>query len=231
MIKLSLVSPVYNSHFVFREQIIYLSKILNGLDGKVEVIFVDDGSWPKLIKIYNGIEIKEFNNFKILRIDENIPWNQLTAANLGGLKSKGEYILFFDIDHIITLGAIKELLKFKGDMIHWKRVHGVLEKGQIITNAYALLKYNTSLNSNDINKIIRVPFNVTNTFGVKRKLFLDIGGYKDNKTGKYTHEDQEFHDEFNKKYNNYISKDNLIYVYPYPASKENEKYFHSLSRE
>jgi len=78
------------------------------------VIIVDDGH-PDALKPLPGLDI--------YRVEEDIPWNQPGARNLGFQESEG-WIICADIDHLITkenIGRILEMDKKKGTIYYLGR--------------------------------------------------------------------------------------------------------------
>lgn len=67
------------------------------------VVIVDDGS-PDALGSLPGVDV--------YRVEEDIPWNQPGARNLGFQESEG-WIICADIDHLVTKKNIDELLKLK----------------------------------------------------------------------------------------------------------------------
>lgn len=65
------------------------------------VVIVDDGH-PDALESLPGVDV--------YRIEEDIPWNQPGARNLGFSVSEG-WIICADIDHLVTKENIDELLK------------------------------------------------------------------------------------------------------------------------
>jgi hypothetical protein len=70
---------------------------------QTRVIIVDDHSKEPLGKL-NGIDV--------YRIDEDIAWNCGGATNLGFQESEG-WVVYADIDHLITKKNVEEILQIK----------------------------------------------------------------------------------------------------------------------
>lgn len=90
--KLSFIIPMYVEEYneLMAEVLLYWSIVsLNH-----EVIIVDDGSPNKKIaELYDDV-------VEVIRIEENIPWNQPAARNLGAKHATGDILIFTDFDHI-----------------------------------------------------------------------------------------------------------------------------------
>lgn len=67
----------------------------------VEIILVDDGS---------RIAAERAGRERVLRIHDDIQWNQDGARNLGASQAKGGALLMLDIDHVASREVIDEIL-------------------------------------------------------------------------------------------------------------------------
>lgn len=122
-------------------------------------VIVDDGSYPPL----------KCDWATVYRIDEDVPWNQPAANNLGFSKIKeSETILRMDIDHWIKHN---DLLKIESlphnHIIHFKRI---------------------SHNNNGFIKELAPMMNIylTNISTIK-----EVGGYDESFCGSYGYDDKE----------------------------------------
>lgn len=119
-------------------------------------VFVDDGS-PEPLGLVEGATV--------YRIEEDIPWNQAGARNLGFHVCDG-WILYADIDHIIPKKAIAEMRKreWNKNCIYYL---GRREKHRNIDPAY-------------------------NVYFIHKSAFDRIGGYDEDFSGNYGFEDALF---------------------------------------
>jgi glycosyltransferase involved in cell wall biosynthesis len=164
-IKLSVVVPVLNSHEVLRRQLLHFSRM--GLTSDTEIIIVDDGSDPPLT---NTSDLP----VRIHRTNDRRPWTWALARNAGARLATGEYILFFDVDHIVPAPAIGFLRRFTGLKVQFEREFGVLdENGLLRHDRDTLTEYGLPLNHGL--KIGPLP----NNFAMKRELFWELGGYRE----------------------------------------------------
>jgi len=89
--KLSIVIPVYNSESSLA---VLYNRISHSLTCSYEIIFVDDASTDKSLKILT--ELSRYKNVKVLHVERNIGQQ---AALFNGLKhASGDYIVTMDDD-------------------------------------------------------------------------------------------------------------------------------------
>lgn len=163
--KLSIVIPVLNSHEIVRRQLLHFYNI--GLPGDTELILVDDGSDPPIENNFSQLA-------KIHRTNDFRPWTWALARNAGARISQGDYLLMFDLDHIVTRKLIDFVRGFKGHKVQFLREIGVLdEKGRFTQDRDELLKY--GLPKENSLKVGPLP----NNFAMRRDLFWELGGYRE----------------------------------------------------
>jgi glycosyltransferase involved in cell wall biosynthesis len=240
MIKVSIIIAILNSHKVVIRQIRHFKKMR--LPDSVEIIFVDDGSDPPLNYQNCGLE-----NFTIYFTGDKRPWTQGLARNLGAKNANGEFLLFTDIDHIITKEAIDDVLSFEGDKMTFPRYFGILDRyGNIICDRKSMIDFGVNpirLRSRGLH-----CGHHGNTYAIRRTIFNMIGGYDPRYCEQRFHMGGIFMSEerkFNIKWGHIVArglaprgeKDGSK-IYHYPISKfrtdgNNNPYglFHSLSHE
>ncbi len=163
--KLSIVIPVLNSHEVLRRQLLHFSRM--GLTSDVEIIIVDDGSDPRLTNTSDlPVHIHQTNDFR--------PWTWALARNAGARLAQGEYLLMFDVDHIIPAYAIRFLREFTGKKVQFVREFGVLDEGGHLTQDRDVLEQ-YGLPKDKGLAIGPLP----NNFAIRRDLFWELGGYRE----------------------------------------------------
>ena len=227
---LSIIVPVYNSHRVVSRHIKHFDKM--NLPDDIEIIFMDDGSNPPL-KEYIG-QIK-CNNFYIYPTGDTRPWTQPCAKNLGVKISQGEYIFITDVDHILPKEVVMEAYKFRGDKMGFTRSFAILShNGEIFKDPESLFKY--GFNRNQYTRRGRRVYIHTNTFVMRKKIFEEIGGYKERLCNKGIHahlDDSHLY----RQYENYQAAGKClpqemggeVYVFP-ETSIDPKKLFHKMSR-
>jgi hypothetical protein len=112
---------VLESYRMAAKQIRWLAKVM---PATWELIFIDDGSEPK-IKI--PVE-RPANSHFVWRQPNRLPgeWTQKEAFNYAADFASGEYLVKCDVDHILTPEAIEAVAEFDGDMMLFSREAGRL---------------------------------------------------------------------------------------------------------
>lgn len=106
MSKISIIIPVYNHASALQKA---LDSIAMQTYKDFEVIVVDDGSDEEIGKLGNK-EISKFRNFPISLFRE--PHAGAPAArNFGFIKSKGEFVIFWDADVVGKPDMLEKMLK------------------------------------------------------------------------------------------------------------------------
>ena len=173
--KLSIVIPVLNSHEVVRRQLLYWQRI--NVPEDVEIILVDDGSDPPLAA-------RSDLNLYIHRTNDTRPWTQPAARNIGASFAVGDYLLFTDIDHIVTRKAIEFGRTCKYDFARFRRELGVLNKEGLFSQGREdLTAYGVPPSQG-----LRISCH-TLSMVIRRTVFETTGGFRE-KLGTYpTHDD------------------------------------------
>lgn len=235
--KVSIVIPVLNSHKVVIRQARHFKKM--NLPRDVEIIIMDDGSNPPL-EFNTGVR-----NFSIHKTGEKRAWTQGLAKNKGAKLAKGEYLFFTDIDHILTQEAIEGVRKFKGDMMIFRRFLGIFDRrGNVLCDTKTLLAFGANPKYRHRGWSGGVH---SNTCAIKKKVFDELGGYKDEYCSTKFHVGGLFMSEerdLNRRFQRGVNAGKYqaaaigakIYVYPigkfHRTGEENPGgLFHTLSRE
>ena len=160
MLALSIVLPHYNNWTCVARHLEMRAALPATLLEKTELLLVDDGSTEERRPPLPP-------NTVLVRIHDNIPWNQGGARNLGVHLAKAEWLLVSDIDHFFpakTLEAILALKKDKNRLYRLARRH---------------------LNGKE-----RKPHG--NTFVIRKSRFEAIGGMDEDFGGAYGFLDTDF---------------------------------------
>ena len=170
-IKVSIITAIYNSHEIVRRQQRYYNRLAY-LMPEFEVIHIDDGSKPQIE--YND----EYSpvNYQIIRTHNYKSWTEHIARNLGARIASGNYLLFIDIDYILTPGALSVSKRFNGDRMAFHRRFGVLDENGYLRNETTILKqYGLR------NRWIRRGWvnGHRSQFLMRKDLFWRLGGYNE----------------------------------------------------
>jgi glycosyltransferase involved in cell wall biosynthesis len=164
-VRLSIIIPVLDSHEVLRRQLLYFERI--GFPADTELILVDDGSDPP-------IENTSTLPVTIRRTNDKRPWTWALARNAGARRATGEYLLMFDLDHIVTRELLDFVHKFDGHKVQFIREIAVLTESGILTQDREILEDYGIPQKNDL-KIGPLP----NNFAMRRDLYWELGGYRE----------------------------------------------------
>ena len=175
--KVSIIQAVLNSPEIVRRQLLHYEKM--NLPDDVEVIIVDDGSEPQLKNNAN------FANCHFYFTYDYRMWTQPAARNFGAKKARGEFCIFTDIDHIISREVIEIARNCPADVVRFKREAGVLdEDGNFTQDRNALDEWGFREGG------LRLAPH-SNSFIIRRDLYLDTGGVSERFVGSGIHPNRE----------------------------------------
>lgn len=224
--RISIVVPVLNSHEALRRQLRHIEQI--GLPEDTEFILVDDGSDPPLENTSSLPVI-------IHRTNDTRPWTWALARNAGARLAQGDYLLMFDLDHIITRELLDFVVVRDDARIHFTRYFGVLdEDGELHTDRETLSNWGLK------HRRLRIESH-QNSFAIKRNLFWELGGYREDLIGRpYPQgEDSDFYNKW-KAHSEATgigsTEGPTLYVFPTgrfcgDVDHDEHQLFHSLSRK
>jgi glycosyltransferase involved in cell wall biosynthesis len=110
MIELTLVYPYYNNKVCLERQLELWTHLPQDLARRIEYVLVDDGS-PEAALVPGDCPI----NLTLVRVKEDIPWNQHGARNLGLKLAEGEWAIPSDIDHVFPAEGLSHVLSMTKD--------------------------------------------------------------------------------------------------------------------
>jgi glycosyltransferase involved in cell wall biosynthesis len=225
--KLSIVTPVLDSHAIVRRLILYYKKMR--LPDDVEIIFVDDNSDPPLREFFKRYKLKRFH---IYPTGDTRNWSIACSRNLGIQIAQGEYIFNTDVDHILSEKAIGDAYNFTGDKMFFRREWGVLDnRGNVRQDKPILKKYGWE------GPRIRRYYHV-GTHVIKKKIVEELDGYPVRTCDYGTHptrEDRLFYQRYarlrdNGVYAKEIYSQSPVYCFPGTLDKS-AHLFHGLHKK
>lgn len=101
---ISVICPWYHNADIVKYQLNVWNNYPEELKAQTCFILVDDGS-PVTLEM-PVVDL----NLTLARVKQDIPWNQPGARNLGAYLATTEFLLFTDIDHEITVDALRKAL-------------------------------------------------------------------------------------------------------------------------
>lgn len=170
--RVSIITSILDSHEIVRRQLRHYEQM--PLPADVELVLIDDGSDPPL----------EFQTtlpqLVVYQTHNKTPWSEHIARNIGARMAQGEYLLFVDIDYIVTAEAVAAARRFRGDRMDICRRFGVLdEQGNISTDPAELREWGLR------DKYCHgdpIPGH-RSQYLMRRGLFLELGGYREDLAG------------------------------------------------
>lgn len=166
--RLSIVSHYYGNAAAVELMLSSFRGLAAAKPGAFDFVLVDDHSHESISpQSFEGVE-----GLRVFRIVEDVRWNMPAARNIGVHEARCEKILLMDIDHIIDPSSADTLLSDAEK----------LKPGQI--GSFRRMK-----------KSERVWMEVDphiNSFMIHKADFLAVGGYEEQFSGNYGHEDKFF---------------------------------------
>jgi glycosyltransferase involved in cell wall biosynthesis len=179
--KLSIIISVLNSHEIVRRQLLHFKRM--ALPGDVEIILLDDGSFPALTDTVGvpNLTIQPTGNHHASGSVSG--WTVELARNQGARMAKGEYLLMTDIDYVIPREAIETVYTLKEDKAGFHREFGVLDENGNLTQDFAELRRYGLLESRIKARGTHLPPH-PNNFIMRKSTFWQLGGYREDLAGK-----------------------------------------------
>jgi glycosyltransferase involved in cell wall biosynthesis len=175
MTRLSIIVAVLNSHEVVRRQVRHFAQM--PVPDGVEILYLDDGSDPPLVNPGTVPALQ------IIPTHDTRPWTWAVARNHGARLAQGAYLLMTDLDYIIPRPALMDALAFAGDYMGFRREFGILdEQGQFTQDLDTLRAYGLSA-ARIATRGVQMPPH-PNNFVIRRDLFLEMGGYREDRVGR-----------------------------------------------
>ncbi len=158
MIYYSVIIPTYNNADKIERTV---KSVWNQTFDNWEIIIVDDGSKDNTEEIIQPLlKNRNIRYFKQLNAGVSV------ARNKGALKAKGEYLIFLDSDDELNVDALKNY----DELINSTTKVGFFSSGLIAPNWKKLPRLDPNISSS---KYLNIP----GSFGIKKNVFDEIGGY------------------------------------------------------
>lgn len=94
--RVTLVLPYYQCREFFARQVAFWRDWSDDVRPHVSVVVVDDGS-PEPAVLPPDLPV----DVRLFRIDVNVPWNWLSARNIGAHHAETQWLLLTDMDHVV----------------------------------------------------------------------------------------------------------------------------------
>ena len=169
---LTIIHTYYNEKSLLETQI----ERWNVYNQPVNIILIDDGSQKiPAIDVIKEHTLKDYINFSLYRVTEDIGFNSHGCRNLGARLANTEWLVFLDIDYTLQPSHLHKLKNDPLDSDTWYEMNAKF-MGQ--GDSYMAL----------------------NQFVITRNMFLEEGGY-DESFVPYHHGDRELLNKLASKYN------------------------------
>lgn len=155
---LSLVYAFYDNAEMLATQYAVWASYPEDLKSQIEIILVDDGSFAAAsVARPGGLPL-----IRLFEIQDDIPWNQDGARNIGAHEAANHWLLLCDMDHVVPASTLRAVLARIPKLDPWDvgNFSRVRVTGQPLSPAPNILLIN-------------------------REVFWDIGGYDERLRGYY----------------------------------------------
>jgi len=190
--KASVIIPFLDSDEIVRRLIKYWGSM--NMPDDVEFIIMDDGSKKSLRHPDFGLLdlVKELGlNLEIYETHEKRPWTSSIARNRGAKIATGRTLLLLDGDYIIPEQAIRDVCDFEGNKMHMIRQFGVLDEDGVLTQDVETLRtWGLTDKYANARRFPGLPPH-SNQFAMNREVFLEIGGYDEERVLKNNYPQRE----------------------------------------
>ncbi len=174
MTKISVIIPVYNKEKYLKKTI---QSVLNQSFKDFELILINDGSTDNSAEILNSFEDRRISLYH--QENKGVSYTRNKAANL----AKSEILAFMDADdywfsnHLETI--INLSTKFP-DATFFGTAYNIKYKGGLIKKFIVKIDDNNDIEITKFYKYYKgSPIFYTSNFAVKRDVFLDEGGFRE----------------------------------------------------
>jgi predicted glycosyltransferase involved in capsule biosynthesis len=146
---LTIIHTYYNEEALLETQL----ERWNVYNQPVNIILIDDGSQKTpAIDVIRQRELKDYINFSLYRVTEDIGFNSHGCRNLGARLANTDWLVFLDIDYTLQPADLTRLKENFLDPDTWYELNAKFHgRGD--------------------------PYMALNQFVITKKMFLDHGGY------------------------------------------------------
>jgi hypothetical protein len=103
---ISLIYAYYNNPLMLQGQYEVWASYPSDIKSKIELLIIDDGSFSaKDVTRPEGLP-----SIRIFEIQEDIPWNQDAARNIGAKEARFPWLIMSDMDHVFPASVIEGAL-------------------------------------------------------------------------------------------------------------------------
>jgi len=170
----SIIIPAYNEENTL-EKTIKSAISLNYPKNKFEILIIDDGSTDKTFYLAKKFE-KEYSNVRAFTKKNG---GKASAMNFGIDKSKGEFVISFDADSMVTSDSLRQMMPYFYDKdvmcvtpgMKVYKPKGILQRVQAIEYDFGIFLRKALTRFNSVNV-------TPGPFSIYRKVFFEkYGGY------------------------------------------------------
>ena len=216
MLKISLIIPAWNAELTIEDC------LLSAIKAKIapnEIIVVDDVSSDKTVDIVNKLA-KTNSSIKLIKLDKN--GGPAAARDCGAKIASGEIIFFTDSDTVILentfVNCINTMTEYKADAVSGIYHPEPINKGIVALYKALFFYYQFARH--------KKPFFYETFNGqiaaIKKKVYMDTGGYNTNILWGMDNENEEF--------GRRIIKNNILLLDPAFQVKHNFPGFKKLTK-
>lgn len=146
---LTVIHTYYNEQTLLETQI----ERWNCYNQPVNIMLIDDGSQKiPAIDVLKNHQLKDYINFSLYRVTEDIGFNSHGCRNLGARLAETDWLVFLDIDYTIQPSDLNKLHNEPLDLCTWYEMNAKFKgRGD--------------------------PYMALNQFVITKQMFLEQGGY------------------------------------------------------
>ncbi|MEH3144328.1 MAG: glycosyltransferase family A protein [Methylobacterium frigidaeris] len=169
--KLSIVSHFYNNEESVSKAVESYREMSRLHPETFDFVLVDDHSHDAIdANLFSDVE-----NLRVFRIIEDVAWNMPAARNIGVQEAFCDKIVLMDIDHLVDPTQIGNLLS-DAERLKVGQIGQFRRRKRVKNSDHEWIEIASHINS----------------FMIHKSDFIRVGGYEENFSGNYGHEDKFF---------------------------------------